>query len=258
MPYGTLECCVDSVESAVIAAENGATRLELCASLVTGGLTPSLALFQEVRQRVKIPIHVLLRPRFGDFLYSEGEFAVLRGEVCLFREAGADGLVLGMLTPDGALDEPRMASLIALADGLRITLHRAFDMCADPFAALAAARRLGVRTILTSGQQNRCTQGLPLLRQLLEAAGDDPEILIAGGVNAAVIRTFCEQLGAVHFHLSGKAVVESGMQWRNPSVSMGAAGLSEYAIWRTDPAAVREASKAFHDMRIIHKMKTKI
>ncbi len=244
----TLECCVDSVESAVIAAENGATRLELCSSLITGGLTPSLALFREVRRRVSIPIHVLLRPRFGDFLYSEGEFAVLREEVRLFCSEGANGLVFGLLTPDGALDEPRMAELMALAGGVRVTLHRAFDMCADPFAALETARRLGVHTILTSGQQNSCSQGFTLLRQLLQAAGDCPEILVGSGVNAAVIRTFYEQLGVSCFHLSGKTVLESGMRWRNPAVSMGAAGISEYTVWRTDAQTIREAANTLQSV----------
>lgn len=239
----TLECCVDSVESAVIAAENGANRLELCSSLITGGLSPSLALFREVRRRTDIRIHVLLRPRFGDFLYTEAEFAVLCEEVGLFREAGADGIVIGMLTPEGALDEPRMAELIARAGGMRVTLHRAFDMCADPFAALEAAKRLGVHTILTSGQQNDCVKGKDLLARLIAAAGDEIEILVGSGVNAEVISMFLRETAARHFHMSGKTVLESGMRWRNPSVSMGAAGMDEYAIWRTDAAAVRAAAQ---------------
>lgn len=239
----TLECCVDSVESAVIAAENGANRLELCSSLITGGLSPSLALFREVRRRTDIRIHVLLRPRFGDFLYTEAEFAVLCEEVGLFREAGADGIVIGMLTPEGALDEPRMAELIARAGGMRVTLHRAFDMCADPFAALEAAKRLGVHTILTSGQQNDCVKGKDLLARLIAAAGDEIEILVGSGVNVEVISMFLRETAARHFHMSGKTVLESGMRWRNPSVSMGAAGMDEYAIWRTDAAAVRAAAQ---------------
>lgn len=243
----TLECCVDSVESAVAAAENGATRLELCTGLVVGGLSPTPALFREVRRRVSIPIHVLLRPRFGDFLYTDAEFAVLREEVRMYRDEGADGLVLGLLTPDGAIDEPRMAALIEQAGGLRVTLHRAFDLCADPFAALEAARRLGVRTILTSGQQNACREGAPLLRKLLEAADDSPEILIGSGVDAAAITAFRGFPNARHFHLSGKVVVESGMQRRNPAVSMGAANLDEYAIWRTSPEAVRAAARALRE-----------
>ena len=113
-----LECCVDSVESALAAARGGATRLELCASLVTGGLSPSLALFREIRRRCEICIHVLLRPRFGDFLYTDAEFDVLCGEVAMFRDAGAEGVVIGCLTPEGELDAPRMETLIARARGM--------------------------------------------------------------------------------------------------------------------------------------------
>ncbi|WP_087066590.1 copper homeostasis protein CutC [Intestinibacillus massiliensis] len=240
-PY-TLEVCADSVESALAAEAGGATRLELCSGLVIGGLSPSLALFREVRRRCRLPVRVLLRPRYGDFLYSEPEFAVLLEEVSLFREAGADGVVVGCLTADGALDMPRMQALVQRADGLPVTLHRAFDMAADPLRALEDARALGVSTILTSGQQNACSSGRALLQELLGRAGDAPEILIGGGVNAAVIRDFTAAMGARHFHMSGKAVLQSGMRWRNPAVSMGAASLDEYAVWRTDAEAVRAAA----------------
>ena len=248
MGRGFIEGCVDSHASALAVCQGGADRLELCANLVIGGTTPSHALFRQVRRDCGARINVLIRPRFGDFLYSEGEFAVLHEEVRLFCSEGANGLVFGLLTPDGALDEPRMAELMALAGGVRVTLHRAFDMCADPFAALETARRLGVHTILTSGQQNSCSQGFTLLRQLLQAAGDCPEILVGSGVNAAVIRTFYEQLGVSCFHLSGKTVLESGMRWRNPAVSMGAAGISEYTVWRTDAQTIREAANTLQSV----------
>ena len=242
-PY-TLEVCADSVESAIAAEAGGATRRELCGGLVIGGLTPSLALFHEVRRRCRLPVRVLLRPRYGDFLYTDSEFAVLLEEVSCFRAAGADGVVIGCLTADGALDLPRMEALIRRADGLPVTLHRAFDMAADPMRALADARALGVSTILTSGQQNDCLAGRALLRRLLEAAGDGPEILVGGGVNAGVIRALAGELGARCFHMSGKAVLPSALRWRTPAVSMGAAGLDEYAVWRTDESAVREAAAA--------------
>lgn len=147
-----LEVCVDSVESAASAARGGATRLELCANLVIGGTSPDEDMFRMVRERVDIPVRVLLRPRFGDFLYSDDEFELLRRQVRRFAALGADGVVIGVLRPDGTLDEARMAELIALAGGCGVTLHRAFDVCRDPFEALEAAGRLGVDTILTSGQ----------------------------------------------------------------------------------------------------------
>lgn len=238
-----LECCVDSVESALAAARGGATRLELCSSLITGGLSPSIALFREIRRNCNLPIHVLLRPRFGDFLYTEYEFAVLLEEVRLFQIEGADGLVIGCLTPDGALDIPHMEKLIVQANGTRITLHRAFDMCSNPIEGLNAAKSLGIHTILTAGQQNACLTGKPLIEKLLQQA-DDIEILIGGGVNATVIETFLKDTPACAFHMSGKKVLTSNMQYRNPSVSMGTASLDEYSIWQTDENQIRAAEEA--------------
>lgn len=240
-PY-VLEVCVDSVESALAATAGGATRLELCSSLITGGLSPSLALFREIRKRCDTRIHVLLRPRFGDFLYTDAETDVLCEEVKMFREAGAEGVVIGCLTAEGALDFPRMEALIARAGTMSVTLHRAFDMCADPMQALVDAKKLGVHTILTSGQQNNCMDGKPLLRQLIEKAGDSLEILIGSGVDAAVISSFLADTDACAFHMSGKIVVPSGMRFRNSAVSMGAASLDEYAVWRTDSAKIRAAA----------------
>ena len=179
-----LEVCVDSVESAVHAEKGGATRLELCADLIIGGTSPDEDLFLMVRERVNIPIRVLLRPRFGDFLYSADEFELLRRQVKRFAGLGADGVVIGVLQPDGMLDEQRMAELIALAGGCGITLHRAFDVCRDPFATLAAAKELGVDTILTSGQKACCADGGELLRRLVAQRGGSPQILVGAGLNA--------------------------------------------------------------------------
>ena len=181
-----LEVCTHSVESAVSAERGGAMRLELCANLMIGGTSPDEDLFRMVRERVTVPVRVLLRPRCGDFLYTESEFELLCRQVKRFAALGADGIVIGVLTPEGDLDEERMAKLISLAGGCGVTLHRAFDVCRDPFAALETAVRLGVDTILTSGQQARCTEGAPLLRELVEKAGEDVQILVGAGVNADV------------------------------------------------------------------------
>ena len=162
-----LEACVDSLDSALAAKEGGATRLELCSSLSTGGLSPSLALFHEIRRQCGIRIHVLLRPRFGDFLYTGEEFSLLLEDAAALLEAGADAIVSGFLTPAGDLDRQRLAQLVELCHraGKRFTLHRAFDMCRDPFAALELCKELGVDTVLTSGQKNTCLEGLPLLEE---------------------------------------------------------------------------------------------
>ena len=239
-----LEVCVDSVESAEIAAHGGATRLELCANLVIGGTSPDEDLFCMVRERVDIPVRVLLRPRFGDFLYSDAEYELLRRQVRRFAALGVDGVVIGLLRPDGTLDEARMAELISLAGGCGVTLHRAFDVCRDPFEALEAARRLGVDTILTSGQQASCTEGAPLLAQLVAAAGGRPQILVGAGVNAAVIRDLQPQTHADAFHLSAKRTLDSGMAFRRAGVPMGLPGMDEFTVWQCDEAAVRQARAA--------------
>ena len=239
-----LEVCVDSVESAASAARGGATRLELCANLVIGGTSPDEDLFRMVRERVDIPVRVLLRPRFGDFLYSDDEFELLRRQVRRFAALGADGVVIGVLRPDGTLDEARMAELIALAGGCGVTLHRAFDVCRDPFEALEAAGRLGVDTILTSGQQAACAQGAGLLRELVGRSGGRPQILVGAGVSADVIRTLQPATGANAFHLSAKRTEESRMAFRREGVPMGLPGISEFEVWRCDEDAVRRARQA--------------
>lgn len=236
----TLECCVDSVASACAAEAGGATRLELCANLIIGGTSPSPALFTRVHEAVNIPIRVLLRPRFGDFLYSADELAILCDEVHAFRALGADGIVTGCLTADGALDTEAMTRLIAAADGLPVTLHRAFDLCADPMAALEAAKALGVSTILTSGCKASAAEGAALLTALHEHA-DGIEILAGAGINAEVIRKLVHETPLISFHMSGKTVLPSGMRFRNPEVFMGLPGISEYEIWQTDEALVRAA-----------------
>lgn len=163
-----LECCVDSVESALIAEKGGADRLELCSNLIIGGTTPTLSLFRRIRMLSDIRIHALIRPRFGDFLYSGEEFQVIAEEVRQFRQAGAEGVVIGCLTPAGSLHMEYMKQLMEAADGMSVTLHRAFDMCRDPFEALEQSRELGIDTILTSGQAPSCLEGIALLQELQE------------------------------------------------------------------------------------------
>lgn len=241
-PHIILECCADSVESAVAAEEGGADRLELCSNLVIGGTTPTPALYQQVRRHTKIPIHVLIRPRYGDFLYTEQEFSVILKEAEQFREAGANGIVIGCLTPDGSLDVKRLRLLKEHAGRMHVTLHRAFDMCRDPRQALEEAVSLGIRTILTSGCSASCGEGIPLLKLLHRQADGRLEIMAGGGVNAASVPTLLSRIPLTALHMSGKKITESQMQYRNPNVSMGLPGMDEYGIWRADKeeiAAVR-------------------
>lgn len=245
MAAATLEACVDSLESALAAERGGATRLELCSNLPVGGTTPPFSLVRAVKRRTALPVHALLRPRWGDFLYTEDEFALMLEDGEALLEQGADALVSGCLLPDGGLDLSRLERLVSLAHGKgkKFTLHRAFDVCRDPLEALISCRELGVDAILTSGQKNACTEGVPLLGRLLEEAGP-VEILIGAGVDAAAIRQVRGALPlARSFHMSGKVVLESGMKYRKQGVSMGLPGLSEFELWRTDETKITEAWK---------------
>lgn len=245
MSQYTLECCVDSVESALAAAEGGADRLELCAALIIGGTSPSMALYEQVKACCGLPVRVLLRPRFGDFLYSDYEFRIIRREVELFGAAGAEGIVIGCLREDGRLHMEQMRELVKAAGGMRITLHRAFDVCADPVRTYEQAWELGIDTILTSGQESDCMKGLPLLKRLqqrsLNGQAEGPQIMVGAGVTPDVIRKFLDETNITAYHLSAKEIVDSSMRYRREGVPMGLPAMSEYSIYRTDRNIVARA-----------------
>lgn len=244
-----IEGCVDSYASAVAAARGGADRLELCANLSIGGTTPSRALFQQVRRDCGIRINVLIRPRFGDFLYDRQELEEMGEEIAGFRELGADGVVIGVLTPEGALDGTEMARLMERAAGMEVTLHRAFDMTRDPFAALEEAVRLGCRTVLTSGQARSAPAGQELLRELNARAAGRIAIMAGAGVNRSNIRALHAYTGVTCFHTSARrGAVESGMRYRKAEVSMGLPSLSEYELWRTDEEEIRACAEIVHTL----------
>ena len=242
-----LECATDSVESALAAEAGGADRLELCANLIIGGTTPTLALFEEVRSRSNIPLFILIRPRFGDFLYTDYEANVICREIEMFQKAGAECVVIGSLNKDGSLNAEHMKRFIDSAKDMSVTLHRAFDMCADPFETLKQAKELGVNTILTSGQAPSSLEGIDLYEKLIEKANGEISILAGGGIKASTIEKLLKQTSLTAFHMSGKIVVESGMEFRNPAVSMGLPGISEYNIWLTDENNVREARRVLDE-----------
>ena len=232
-----LEVCVDSTASALAAKRGGASRLELCADLIVGGTTPSLALVRQVKAETGLPVRALLRPRFGDFALVQ---------------AGADGIVTGVLTPEGQLDAEAMRPIYAAARRaaekagrpVACTLHRAFDVSADPFAALETVRSMGLCTILTSGQAASAPEGAELLGRLVERAGDSVEILVGAGVTAQNIPALAAQTGAHAFHLSGKQVLQSRMTFRREGVPMGLPGFSEFEVWQTGEENIRAARQA--------------
>ena len=229
----TYEICVDSVESAINAGKGTKKRIELCSNLVIGGTTPTEALFNEVRKNTELPIHVLIRPRFGDFLYSEHEINIIRNEVIKFRELGADGAVIGMLTKDGEID----------VENMKITFHRAFDMCKNPIKAFKEIKNLGIDILLTSGQKKTALEGKDLIKELVKISKEGkaetekgfPEVMMACGFDS--LNKIEEMLNYTHasaFHMSAKRVIDSEMKYRNPEVNMGIEGFSEYQKLETD------------------------
>lgn len=247
MNRSLIEGCVDSYVSSAAAYRGGADRLELCAGLVIGGTTPSASLFQQVQRDCPIPINVLIRPRFGDFLYTEPELEEMRGEICRFRDLGANGVVIGALTPDGDLDCEKMRRLMDCAGGMDVTLHRAFDMTRDPFSALEDAIQLGCRTILTSGQARTAAEGKDLLKQICSQAAGRIDIMAGCGVKSGNVREIAGWTGIRVFHTTGRAgSIDSGMRYRKAEVSMGLPSLSEYELWQTDEREFQKCAQIVH------------
>ena len=242
-----LEVCVDSLASARAAIRGGADRLELCSALVAGGLTPYVHLLEQIREESNIPIRCLMRPRPGDFLYTPEEIDLMVRQIPVLKAAGADGFVIGCLTPQGLVDTEVMKPLVDAADGTGLTMHRCFDVCLSYADAILACNDLGIDTILTSGGAASCLKGIDELGEILELNGvfNGPEILVGAGVNAAAIRTIRERYPQIEaFHMSGKVDIESKMEFRHEGVPMGLPGLDEWHIPQTDEQAVRDAVTA--------------
>ncbi len=246
MTIRLLEACADSAASAIEAAKGGAERVELCANLIIGGTSPSEFLFRQVQENTTLKIRPLIRPRFGDFCYDDWEFEAIREEVRLFKRLGADGVVVGILRPDGNLDMDRMKLLMEDAEGMGVSLHRAFDVSIEPFKTLEECISLGIDTILTSGQAATAWQGRKLLKELNEKAAGRLRILAGSGINVATIEKMIEETGIYSYHMSAKTVLDSRMIYRKEGVPMGIGEISEFEIWRTSAEEIAKATKLIY------------
>lgn len=238
-----IEICANSVESAVKAQEGGAYRVELCAGIPEGGTTPSFGDIRMAKQLLqKTKLHVIIRPRGGDFLYSHLELEIMIHDIKVARQLGADGVVFGCLTSDGNVDIPAMKMLMNAVGNMDVTFHRAFDMCKNPQEALEQIIELGCSRILTSGQEADAFKGIPLLKELVKQADGRIIIMPGCGVNPNNIRRIAEETGTSEFHFSGRSTYESGMIYRNPKVSMGGTvKIEEYQKDVTNPEIVKAA-----------------
>ena len=240
-----IEICVEGIDGLVAAQEAGADRVELCASLLEGGLTPSLGTIREALRVATIPFHVIIRPRGGDFLYSELEFQSMLEDVRAIRAMGAAGVVFGCLTADGRIDEPRMAALVAAAGPMATTCHRAFDMTRDPEDAIEGLVRAGIDRVLTSGQRDTAVEGIPVLKRAVAAARGRIRIMACGALDATNIAEVLRQSGADELHFAALRTDKSPMAYRNEHVGMGGTAIErEFELTVTDGDAVRRTIAA--------------
>jgi copper homeostasis protein len=215
------EICVDSTAGVRAAKDAGAQRVELCADLLEGGITPSLGMIHQARKVPGIDLNVMIRPRGGDFLFNDDEFAIMRADIETAKAEGANGVVIGLLSAAGEIDAGRARELVSLARPLSVTFHRAFDLAAEPFGALETLIGLGVDRVLTSGQEANVLEGLPLIVELMKRAGDRIVIMPGGGITTRNIERIVGAARPREIHFAALEPLESAMRFRRPHVFMG-------------------------------------
>ena len=215
-----IEIAANSFESAQIANRAGADRIELCSNLEIGGTTPSPGQLRCVKNILKIPVHVLVRPRGGDFVYSESELEEIIETIKYCKSIGVEGVVVGFLTAEGEVDVTKTQKILKHTKGLETTFHRAFDMVIDQKKALETIIELGFNRILTSGGKRSTPEGIKKIAELVIQAGDRITIMPGGGVNENNIQDVIRFTGATEFHLSGKTVIKSMVEYRNKALEL--------------------------------------
>ena len=242
-----IEACVDSIESAVNAQEGGAARVELCDNILEGGTTPGFGTIAMAREKLDIGLFVMIRPRAGDFLYSNTEFEAMMKDIGMARELGADGVVFGVLKADGSIDVERNKALKELASPLKTTFHRAFDLCADPWQSLEDIISIGIDRILTSGQAPSAPQGLDLIHKLVKKAAGRVVIMPGGGVNEDNIICIRDKTGTSEFHVSLREELISRMSFKKDGIFMGKGTRSEYSRMVTSPGRLKNIKQILQE-----------
>ena len=224
-----LEICVDSVESAINAQAAGADRVEFCDSLIEGGTSPGYGSIVSARSNLSIGLHVIIRPRGGDFLYSDVEFDVMRRDIETCGECGVDGIVTGILLAGGNIDVERTAKLFEFAYPMSTTFHRAFDMCIDPAQGLEDVIAAGAARLLTSGLKNKAQDGIELIRQLVIQADERIIIMPGGGIDETNVALIATAAKVKEIHLTGRKTIDSEMIFRRQGINMGGlSGIPEF------------------------------
>jgi len=235
-----LEICCYSVQSVVNAQTSGAHRIELCSGLCEGGITPPHSTVMMARQKTDMPVNVMIRPRGGDFCYSNIEYEQMLLDIRLMKELDVNGIVLGILNDDGTIDMKRTEEAIGIAKPLSVTFHRAFDMSADLFDSLEKLIKLGVDRILTSGKKQTAREGRNLIRQLVEKADGRIKIMPGSGINAYNIAEIALCTGADEFHASARKVFPGQMKYRRDNISMNGSAYDEFCIVEADALLIKE------------------
>lgn len=235
-----LEIVVYNFESAMKAQEGGADRIELCDNPGEGGTTPSAGMIELVRQNLSIDVYVMIRPRGGDFCYSNYEFHMMKRDLSLCQRYSVDGVVFGILNPDATIDRKRCQELIQRARPLKVTCHRAFDMARDPFEALEDCIEAGFDRILTSGLRTRAVDGADLIGRLVEKAAGRISIMAGSGLAEETVATVVNRSRVSEIHFSAVAYRDSKMEYKNPLLNgMGVEGSDEYKVRTVDPQRVK-------------------
>lgn len=233
-PESLLEICTDSADAALAAESAGADRIELCCAIESGGLSPSYGCIKRCLELLKIPLHVLIRPRGGDFCYSENEFLQMMDDIDICKAAGAQGIVSGVLNPDGSVDTRRTELLVKHAEPLSFTFHRAFDLCLDPYRALEDIIRCGATRLLSSGMQVSAKEGLALLRELVALARNRIIIMPGAGINAQSIGKLLDQNVFTEFHMTARLFDPAGSSTRIQTELTGRDPIAQEGFWLTD------------------------